>query len=165
MEQLIFFLHPDTIDHAAEIIRERKTEKELADEFEQTVNELGQVEYFDVTDSGNGSISLKKTRAGTTEINPMDDISGSYTKNKVKLGQNIDINSGEFYYDLPKGLHRLKSGHRIHTKSSCAGKTWNKSWGEYIKAHPNATAEETLAHLRQLERDFDIVKYKARRGK
>ena len=48
------FLHPDTIAHAAEIIRARKTEKELADEFEQTVNELGQVEYFDVTDSGNG---------------------------------------------------------------------------------------------------------------
>lgn len=82
------FLHPDTIAHAAEIIRERKTEKELADEFEQTVNELGQVEYFDVTDSGNGSISLKKTRAGTTEINPMDDISGSLTvSGKVSLGE------------------------------------------------------------------------------
>lgn len=91
--------------------------------------------------------------------------SRTYTKNKVKLGQTIDINSGEFYYDLPKGLHRLKSGHGIHTKSSYAGKTWNKAWGEYIKAFPNATAEETLAHLRTMERNFGIVKYKARRGK
>jgi len=45
------------------------------------------------------------------------------------------------------------------------GKTWNKAWGEYIRLNPNATAEETLAHLRQLERDFGIVKYKAKRGK
>lgn len=64
-----------------------------------------------------------------------------------------------------KGLHRLKSEHGIHTKSSYAGKTWNKAWGEYIKAFPNATAEETLAHLRTMERNFGIVKYKARRGK
>lgn len=91
--------------------------------------------------------------------------SRTYSKNKVKLGQTIDINSGEFYYDLPKELHRLKSGHGIHTNSSYAGKTWNKAWGEYIKAYPNATAEETLAHLRQMERDFGIVKYKARQGK
>jgi len=45
-----------------------------------------------------------------------------YNKNKMKIGQTIDINSGEFYYDLPKGLHRLKSGHGIHTKSSYTGK-------------------------------------------
>ena len=49
-------LHPDTIAYAAESIKEKKTEKELAKKFEQAVSELGQVDYFDETDSGSGSM-------------------------------------------------------------------------------------------------------------
>lgn len=87
-----------------------------------------------------------------------------YVKNQVKIGQNLDINSGEFYFDLPKALHRLKSGHGIHTNSSYAGKTWNKAWKEYISKHPNATAEQVLAHLRELAREFGITPYRAKKG-
>lgn len=81
-------LHPDTIAYAAESIKEKKTEKELAKKFEQAVSELGQVDYFDETDSGSGSMSLKRARAGSAESDPMDDVSSSLTvSGKVSLGE------------------------------------------------------------------------------
>lgn len=72
-------LHPDTIAYAVESIKEMKTEKELAEEFEKVVAELGQVDYFDVTDSSNGSKLLKFSKSKTADNNPMDDISSSLT--------------------------------------------------------------------------------------
>ena len=81
-------LHPDTIAYAAEIIKEKKTEKELAKEFEQAVSELGQVDYFDEMDSGSGSMSLRRARAESAESDPMDDVSSSLTvSGKVSLGE------------------------------------------------------------------------------
>ncbi len=81
-------LHPDTIAYAVESIKEMKTEKELAEEFEKVVAELGQVDYFDVTDSSNGSKLLKFSKSKTADNNPMDDISSSLTvSGKVSLGE------------------------------------------------------------------------------
>lgn len=81
-------LHPDTIAYAAESIKEKKTEKELAKEFEQAVSELGQVDYFDEMDSGSSSMSLRRARAGFAESDPMDDVSNSLTvSGRVSLGE------------------------------------------------------------------------------
>ena len=80
---------------------------------------------------------------------------------KLNNGQKLDINSGEFYYDLPKGIHRLKSGHGIHTKNSYAGITWNKAWSNYINKNPNASAEDVLNQLEKMAKQFKISKFKA----
>lgn len=62
-------------------------------------------------------------------------------------GRNIDINSGEYFYDLPPDVHRYKSGKGIHTKSNPMGKTWNAEWKDYKKRNPSATKEDILEHL------------------
>ena len=72
-------LHPDTIAYAAESIKEKKTEKELADEFEKAVSELGQVDYFGDTDVVTGSRLLKSARGRSANSDPMDDVSSSLT--------------------------------------------------------------------------------------
>ena len=90
--------------------------------------------------------------------------SRKYEKHALKKGQTLDINSGEFYYDLSKGRHRMKADHGVHTNNSYAGKTWDKAWKEFINKNPYASAEEVLAHLRTLEREFGISKYRARKG-
>lgn len=85
-------LHPDTIVYAEDSIKAKKTEKELADEFEQVVSELGQVDYFDVSDSKTGSKSLKKAKSRSAESDsasdPTEDISDSLTVSGiVSLGE------------------------------------------------------------------------------
>ncbi len=81
-------LHPDTIAYAAKSIKEKKTEKELAEEFEQAVSELGQVDYFGDTDVVTGSRLLKSARARSANSDPMDDVSSSLTvSGKVSLGE------------------------------------------------------------------------------
>lgn len=84
-------LHPETIAYAVDAVKEMKNKKELVEEFEQTVSDLGQVDYFDVTDSSNGFESLKRVQARTAETDPMDDISESLTvSGKVALGEVSD---------------------------------------------------------------------------
>ena len=57
-----------------------------------------------------------------------------------------NIDNGAYYFDLPKDVHRLKSGNGIHTKNNSLGKTWNATWNEYINSHPNANKKD-IGHL------------------
>ena len=73
----------------------------------------------------------------------------------------IDINSGEYYYDLPKDIHRLKDGNGIHTNNSSLGENWNKIWEKYIAQNPNASKQQILNKLEQMEKTAGIGKYRA----
>ena len=73
----------------------------------------------------------------------------------------IDINSGEYYYDLPTGLHRLKDGNGIHTNNNVYGKNWNAVWKEFKNNNPNANKTEILEFLSIIEKAFGISEYKA----
>ncbi len=77
------------------------------------------------------------------------------------MKKGLDVNSGEFYYDLPKDVHRLKSGNGIHTNSSPLGKNWNAVWEEYIDRYPGATREDVLEQLAFMETKTDIGRYRA----
>ncbi|MBQ2800428.1 MAG: DUF2380 domain-containing protein, partial [Lachnospiraceae bacterium] len=80
-------------------------------------------------------------------------------------GRELDVNSGEFYYDLPADVHRYKSGNGLHTNNSPLGKDWNAIWAEYIEANPRATREDVLEKLAEMEQDAGIGKYKAKKKK
>jgi len=100
-------LHPDTIAYAAESIKEKKTEKELADEFEQAVSELGQVDYFGDTDVVTGSRLLKSARGRSANSDPMDDVSSSLTVSGiVSLGEVSEVTR----YDDPPIYIRIYTG-------------------------------------------------------
>lgn len=77
------------------------------------------------------------------------------------MKRGLDVNSGEFYYDLPKDVHRLKSGNGIHTNSSPLGQNWNAMWKNYINSYPDATQEDVLAQLAFMEKKTDIGQYRA----
>ena len=82
----------------------------------------------------------------------------------------IDVNSGEYYYDLPKDKHRKKEGNGIHTNNSgltdSAGNpsNWNAVWREYIEKHPNASRQKILAKLKEMEKATNIGQYRAKKG-
>ena len=120
-------LHPDTIAYAAESIKEKKTEKKLAEEFEQAVSELGQVDYFGDTDSGNGSMSLRRARARSAESNPMGDVSSSLTVSGiVSLGEVSEVTR----YDDPTIYIRIYTGDALSRRRGVAalGKAINSIW-------------------------------------
>lgn len=73
----------------------------------------------------------------------------------------LDVNSGEFYYDLPQSKHRLKDGSGIHTNNSPLGKDWNKVWDDYITKNPNASKQQVLDQLKYMEQTTGIGSYKA----
>lgn len=120
-------LHPDTIAYAAESIKEKKTEKELAEEFDQAVSELGQVDYFDESDSSKSSNSLKRSRAKAAESDPMDDVSSSLTvSGKVTLGEV----SGHTRTDNPPIYVRIYTGdwQELTHQTIHNGETYNVSF-------------------------------------
>gem|GEM_PF-5302390 len=47
-----------------------------------------------------------------------------------------DINSGEYYFDLDKGTHRLKANNGIHTNNSPLDDNWNSIWKKWTKQNP-----------------------------
>ena len=78
-----------------------------------------------------------------------------------ELRPGLDINSGEFYYDLPTGKHRLKDENGIHTNNSPLGKDWNEVWKDYKRANPDATIEDIMAQLKAMEDATGIGQYRA----
>lgn len=74
----------------------------------------------------------------------------------------IDIDTGEYYFDLPTDLHRLKSGNGIHTNSSALGKTWNAEWMDYIDKNPNASKTQILDKLWDMAEKTGIMDYLAK---
>lgn len=81
-------LHPDMLAYAAEVIKEKKNAKELAEEFENTVAELGKVDYFETSDSNNDTKGMKKTQLRSAETDPVDDISDSLiVSGNIVLGE------------------------------------------------------------------------------
>ncbi|WP_160680903.1 polymorphic toxin-type HINT domain-containing protein [Clostridium sp. C8-1-8] len=73
----------------------------------------------------------------------------------------LDVNSPEYFFDLPEDIHRLKIGDGIHTNNSPLGKTWNTVWAEFKKDYPNASPEHILEKLDEMANICDINKYKA----
>lgn len=74
----------------------------------------------------------------------------------------IDIDSGEYYFDLPEDLHGLKDGHGIHTNSSYAGKTWDAVWNEFKELKgEHVTVEEVEDFLNEMAEEFGISEYRA----
>lgn len=71
-------LHPDTIAYAAEEIKTRANERELAEEFERAIQGIGEVDYFDSSSSSTTN-STRRTRSlastsplRTTSSSPLD---------------------------------------------------------------------------------------------
>ncbi|WP_238858897.1 RHS repeat-associated core domain-containing protein [Clostridium sp. YIM B02569] len=77
------------------------------------------------------------------------------------VSRKIDVNSGEYYFDLPADVHRLKEGNGIHTNNSPLKKEWNTIWHEYTINNPNATKEQILAKLDKMAKKAGIDKYRA----
>ena len=73
----------------------------------------------------------------------------------------IDINSGEYYYDLPKGTHRLTVDDGIHTNNSPLGQEWNSIWGDFIRENPNATKDDVEYFLWKMEHAAGIDQYRS----
>nr|WP_279233570.1 DUF2380 domain-containing protein [Clostridium estertheticum] len=73
----------------------------------------------------------------------------------------MEVNSGEYFFDLPKDVHRLKDGNGIHTNNSPLGKEWNTIWHEFKRDRPNATKEQILAKLNKMAKKAGIEKYRA----
>ena len=82
------------------------------------------------------------------------------------LKRGLDVNSGEFYYDLPTDVHRLKTGAGIHTNNSPLGENWNKIWRKFkLENEFTATADDILYQLFLMERGAGIEGYRAVSGK
>lgn len=77
------------------------------------------------------------------------------------LERGIDVNSGEFFFDLPKALHRLKEGNGIHTNDSALGAEWNRIWERFIDEKPNASRQQIIDKLNKMAEDSGIDAYKA----
>lgn len=58
-----------------------------------------------------------------------------------------DINSGEYYFDLDKGTHRLKANNGIHTNNSPLGDKWNSIWKTWTKQNPEAGLQDIRNQL------------------
>lgn len=64
-------LHPDTIAYAAEEIKTRANERELAEEFERAIQGIGEVDYFDSSSSSTTN-STRRTRS-LSSTSPLSD--------------------------------------------------------------------------------------------
>ncbi|OOM06314.1 RHS repeat-associated core domain-containing protein [Clostridium saccharobutylicum] len=73
-----------------------------------------------------------------------------------------DINSGEFYFDLDKGTHRLKADNGIHTNNSKLGDNWNSIWRKWIKQNPEAGLQDITNQLDSMSKKAGIEKYRAK---
>lgn len=73
----------------------------------------------------------------------------------------IDVNSGEYLYDLPKDIHRLKEGNGIHTNNSPLGEEWNSAWKHYKVQNPYATKSQIIDQLHKMAKDAGIESYQA----
>lgn len=81
------------------------------------------------------------------------------------MKKGINVNDPQYYYDIPKDMHRLKSGNGLHTKNSPLGEDWNKIWGEWIKNHPNATKKDIEKQLNKMATQGGIEKNRAKARK
>ncbi|MCM1524505.1 MAG: polymorphic toxin-type HINT domain-containing protein [Ruminococcus sp.] len=77
----------------------------------------------------------------------------------------IDVNDGQYLFNIPKARHTQKVGKGIHTNSSYAGMTWNKAWREFIE---NAQKQGIKLDKKTLEAQLDafadlfiIARYRA----
>lgn len=69
----------------------------------------------------------------------------------------IDIDNPQNMFELPQSLHtRLPDG--IHT--GAYPESWNGRWAEWINTHPNATYDDIVRFLDQLEIEFGIGDYR-----
>lgn len=61
-------------------------------------------------------------------------------------------------------------GNGIHTNNSGLmdfdgnPSNWNAVWREYIEKHPNASRQEILAKLKEMEKATNIGQYRAKKG-
>lgn len=67
--------------------------------------------------------------------------------------------TGEYYFDLPKDLHRVKEGMGIHTNSSKLGMTWNAAWKKFFESTPDPDKSSILAQLENMIEITGIGKY------
>ncbi|MBC2582560.1 hypothetical protein, partial [Clostridium sp. DJ247] len=73
-----------------------------------------------------------------------------------------DVNKGEFYFDLDKGIHRLKKDNGIHTKNSPLGKPWNRVWEDWMENHEEAGARQILEQLDHMAEKAGIEQFRAK---
>ncbi|MBJ8030940.1 carbohydrate binding domain-containing protein [Bacillus cereus group sp. N21] len=74
----------------------------------------------------------------------------------------IDVNDPKYYYDLPRGLHKLKVDNGIHTNKSPLGKHWNRIWEDWIEEHPKATAQQIEDKLKSMVEGAGMKPYQAK---
>ncbi len=72
-----------------------------------------------------------------------------------------DINSGEYYFDLDKGTHRLKANNGIHTNNSPLGDNWNSIWKKWTKQNPEAGLQDIRNQLDSMAKKAGIEQYRA----
>ncbi len=83
----------------------------------------------------------------------------------------LDVNNGEFFYDLPADKHILKPD-GVHTKTSPLGQEWNAHWKGWIEKNrgrlsamgTDKAAKSIKRHLRTIARKAKISKFQSRCG-
>ncbi len=79
-----------------------------------------------------------------------------------KLGNRLTkTENGQVTKYSYNNLNQLVSETGIHTNSNAQGESWNKGWENYKKKYPNATSKEIIAQLQDMEKSYDIAKYRA----
>ena len=75
----------------------------------------------------------------------------------VEVG--LDVNSGDFLFDLPKDVHRLKPD-GLHTTTNPLGQTWNASWKDFFMKNPDFSKTDVLNQWQNMIDTTGIGKYK-----
>lgn len=82
-------LHPDTIAYAAEEIKTRANERELAEEFERAIQGIGEVDYFDSSSSSTTN-STRRTRS-LSSTSPLRTTSSSPLESFPTVAHNLTV--------------------------------------------------------------------------
>ncbi|MFK9002726.1 RHS repeat-associated core domain-containing protein [Pseudomonas pergaminensis] len=84
----------------------------------------------------------------------------------------LDVNNGEFFYDLPAKNHILKPD-GVHTNSSPLGQEWNAHWKKWIGRNnkrltsmgKTRAAKSITRHLRSIAKKARISQFQSKCGK
>jgi RHS repeat-associated protein len=71
----------------------------------------------------------------------------------------LDVNSGDFLFDLPKDVHRLKPN-GLHTTTNPLGQTWNASWKDFFMKNPDFSKTDVLNQWQNMIDTTGIGKFK-----
>jgi RHS repeat-associated core domain len=71
----------------------------------------------------------------------------------------LDVNSGNFLFDIPKDVHRLKPD-GLHTTTNPLGQTWNAAWKDFFMKNPDFSKADVLNQWEYMIQKTGIDKFK-----